>query len=102
MRLKNIVIKLDDLIKDVKKALQEIIDLEESKVTEKTENLYEKLTLIKGLKIETILKLYEKNLLAMGENTNSVNGNNQVTAAADSHPQGPITKFAEKFRAIYL
>lgn len=99
LRLKNITIKLDDLIKEVKKSLQEIIDLEDGRVAEKTEKLYEKMTLIKGLKIETILELYEKNLLAMAENDNA---NNQSGPPFETQNSGPITKFAEKFKTIYI
>ncbi len=64
MRLKKIVIRIDDLLKKAKQSIAQIIDLKaggtDKKMVLKVESLYEELTMIKGLKIETILKLYSE------------------------------------------
>lgn len=102
MRLKTIVIRADDLIKEVKLILVELIAMDPDKPDDRTalkiEHLYEKICQIKGLKIETILKLYDKqNMLSVSRKKNLKAGKMGSTEVK----KGPIAQFAKDFDAIF-
>lgn len=116
LRLKKIIIKLDDLLKDIKKTLLEIQQMPDSQISKKMGNLYEKMSLIRAMKMETILKLYEKNLLVLeaaskeedsstpenqASETDQLNSPASATPDPESLKLGPISAFSSEFKQIY-